>query len=280
MNNPGKESNDWYSLQEKALKLSDQAFKNLVGEYEDQIRNLRYEINSRDKKISDLKNKLDLTNKQLNSLKNEKSELCNILDSLEEQSRNRNSKVDEFYSEISEIKGEQELLIAKLERCISKFNDIAYCTEKNQNQKELQFDDNSSLLCEQCENIEIKEIPNLLISEAIQHPSNFVSICNSNRPCESKEDFSESQGIRPKILFGSVQEDSIPYLVSKSGVWNRISQVLPKESYFSLLNFVRQYHLGLITEEELKTEIQNALLSNNDAVRTAFTKDILSLSSK
>ncbi|XP_666928.1 hypothetical protein [Cryptosporidium hominis TU502] len=35
-----------------------------------------------------------------------------------------------------------------------------------------------------------------------------------------------------------------------------------------------------MNEEELQTEIQNALLSNNEAVRNAFTKDILHLSSK
>ncbi|KAL3128801.1 hypothetical protein CHM_4g4400 [Cryptosporidium hominis] len=286
MNSPVKETNDWYSLQEKALKLSDQAFRSLVGEYEEQIRNLKYEITSRDKKIQDLKSKLDITNKQLNALKTEKNELCNILDALETQNRNRDSKLEEFYLEISEIKGEQELSLAKLERCLAKYGDVS-CSNHEYGKKrndELNHDkdDNRSLLSEQCENVEIKEIPHLLVTEAIHHPSNFITINNSELCFENcTEDIGGLISSHQKTGSGnSPRSDIVQSSVSKSGVWNRISQVLPRDSYFSLLNFVRQYHLGLMNEEELQTEIQNALLSNNEAVRNAFTKDILHLSSK
>ncbi|KAH8583259.1 uncharacterized protein ELE39_003465 [Cryptosporidium sp. chipmunk genotype I] len=286
MNSPGKETNDWYSLQERALKLSDQAFRSLVGEYEEQIRNLRYEINSRDKKIQDLKSKLDITNKQVNTLKTEKNELCNLLDALETQNRSRDNKIEELCLEISEIKGEQELSLAKLERCLSKYGDISCINHEYDKRRNDQLnndkDDNRSLLSEQCENIEIKEIPNLLFSEAIHHPSNFITI-NKNGVCF--ENCTEETGglvsSHQKMGSGnSPSNDIVQSSVGKSGVWNRISQVLPRDSYFSLLNFVRQYHLGLMNEEELQTEIQNALLSNNEAVRNAFTKDILHLSSK
>ncbi|OII72737.1 uncharacterized protein cubi_01687 [Cryptosporidium ubiquitum] len=285
MNSPGKETNDWYSLQERALKLSDQAFKNLVGEYEEQIRNLKYEINSRDKKIQDLKSKLDITNKQVNTLKTEKNELCNLLDALETQNRSRDSKIEELCLEISEIKGEHELSLAKLERCLNKYRDVSFINQefdrRRNDQLNLDKDDNRSLLSEQCENIEIKEIPNLLVSEAIHHPSNFITMNNGACLENCTEDVEGLLCSPQKIGSGnSPRNDISQYSVSKSGVWNRISQVLPKDSYFSLLNCVRQYHLGLMNEEELQTEIQNALLSNNEAVRNAFTKDILHLSSK
>lgn len=285
MNTPGKDTNDWYSLQERALKLSDQAFKNLVGEYEEQVRNLRYEINSRDKKIQDLKNKLDITNKLVNTLKAEKSELCNLLDTLETQNRTRDSKIEEICLEISEIKGEYELSLAKLERCLTKYRDVSYINhefdKRGSDRLSLDKDDNRSLLSEQCENIEIKEIPNLLVSEAIHHPSNFITINNGSYFENYTDDIEGILSNNQKTgTMNSPRNDTAQYSVSKSGVWNRISQVLPRDSYFSLLNFVRQYHLGLMNEEELQTEIQNALLSNNEAVRNAFTKDILHLSSK
>lgn len=260
------------------MRLSDQAFKNLAEEHEEQIRNLRFEISSRDKKILDLKSKLELANKQVNVLKAEKSELRNLLDALETQSRSRDSKMEEICLTIAEIKGEQEQSIAKLERCLSKYGDTCYMSQELDKQRDSRLnsekDDNRSLLSEQCENIEIKEIPNLLVSEAIHHPSNFItsrSSCASSCGADSELTGVDSNDLQ-KMVFG----DS----VSKSGVWNRISQVLPSDSYFSLLNFVRQYHLGLIGEEELQTEIQSVLLSNNEAVRNAFTKDILHLSSK
>ncbi|KAJ1604944.1 hypothetical protein OJ253_3415 [Cryptosporidium canis] len=271
MSNSGKEANDWYSLQERALKLSDQAFKNLIGEYEDQIRSLRYEISSRDKKILDLKGKLELSNRQVNSLKAEKSELCNLLDAIETQNKNRDSKMEELLSELSEIKDEHEQSISKLERCLKKYVDTSNVSQSLNGSK----DDDRSILSEQCENIEIKEIPNLLVSEVINHPSNFLTSNSSVfGPLESKN------GPEKMSLENPNSEDISHYSVSRSGVWNRVSQVLPKDSYFSLLNYVRQYHLGLMNEEELQTEIQSVLLSNNEAVRNAFTKDILDLSSK
>lgn len=278
MSGSGKEANDWYSLQERALRLSDQAFKNLVGEYEEQIRSLRFEISSRDKKVLDLNSKLELANKQVNALKAEKSELRSLLDALEAESRSRDSRMEEICQAISEIKGEQEQTIAKLERCLSKFGDACYASQefnkKASGQLSSEMDESRSLLSEQCENIEIKEIPNMLVSEAIHYPHKFIADSRSGADSE------QNHALHKAALEDPIRGDIVHYSVNKSGVWNRISQVLPSDSYFSLLNFVRQFHLGLMGEEELQTEIQNVLLSNNEAVRNAFTKDILHLSSK
>ncbi|KAH8738569.1 hypothetical protein FG386_003692 [Cryptosporidium ryanae] len=279
---------DWYSLQERALKLSDQAFRSLIEEFEDQIRNLKNEIIFKDKRITDLKNKLDYSCKQINTLKSEKSELCNLLDALDSKLKGRDARIEEAFSDLAELKGDYEQFLEKIERCHSKFMDASRlsgtiidshifhnCAERNYNEKKCE------LLKEQSENIEIKEIPELMMSEAIMHPSNFIfcplNCANNNEqnPSNSSKFCSESSKMRTSAAIGEISNS-----VSKSGVWNRISQVLPSESYFSLLNFVRQYHLGLISEEELQTEIQNALLSNNEAVRSAFTKDILNLSAK
>ncbi|KAH7649378.1 hypothetical protein FG379_001924 [Cryptosporidium bovis] len=288
MNSHVKDSpSDWYSLQERALKLSDQAFRNLVKEFEDQTKNLKNELNFKDRKITDLRNKLDYSYKQINTLKSEKNKLYNLLDTLDSKLKDRDARIEEAFNDLIELKGDYEQFLGRIERCHSKFADVSRLSgvvninnilnkrEDNDN------DEKSTLLLEQSENIEIKEIPGLMMSEVILHPSNFVS-CPINYTNNNEQNKSNSlktclssSAVGTPGLIGDISMS-----VSKSGVWNRISQVLPSESYFSLLNFVRQFHLGLISEEELQTEIQSALLSNNEAVRNAFTKDILNLSTK
>ncbi|KAL7066224.1 hypothetical protein ACR3K2_33340 [Cryptosporidium serpentis] len=285
MNNTNTESNNWISLQERALKLSGEAFNNLQIEYNDKLNNLKFEIGLRDNKINELTNKLELNNKLIESLYNEKNDLIFLLKNLQNKCKKKDLNILNTHNELKSIREDYCKLKNRLELCETNCSNISNYELINSNYiSDISCIDNKNInnSCNIITGLSVKETNKtpLLIeqNENVEFPENQ----KTNETNLNINDLSNNildHTIESNYLNYNIDEiNSINKNIHKDGIWYKISQVLPKNSYLSLVTFVRKYHLNKITEEELQTEIQNILLCNNKAIQDAFAKDVLHLS--
>ncbi|EEA07348.1 uncharacterized protein CMU_002190 [Cryptosporidium muris RN66] len=285
MNNIDTEPNNWLSLQERALKLSGEAFNNLQIEYNDKLKHLKFEIEIKNNKINELTNKLELNNRLIESLYHEKSDLIFLLKNLQNKCKKQGLNILNTHNELKSIREDYCKLKNRLELCeINCSSSSNYELINSNNIIDIPYT-NNNIIVDSSYNI-INGLPN-------QETNKTPSLIEQNENIE----FSENQKVdnnfnindlSSNLLSHKIESNHLNYSnheinsvskdIYKDKIWYKISQVLPTNSYLSLVTFVRKYHLNEITEEELQTEIQNILLYNNKAIQDAFAKDILQFS--
>ncbi|OII76446.1 hypothetical protein cand_002140 [Cryptosporidium andersoni] len=285
MNNPSTESNNWLSLQERALKLSGEAFNNLQIEYNDKLNNLQFEIEIKNNKINELTNKLELNNRLIESLYNEKSDLISLLKNLKNKCKEQDLNILNTHNELKSIREDYCKLKNRLELCEINCNNSNYELINSNHIIDISYINNKDIIINSsCNTIaglpdqETNKTPSLIEqNENIEFSENQKVENNPNINDLPNNLLSHTIGSN-HINYNNCEINPVSKDIYKDGIWYKISQVLPRNSYLSLVTFVRKYHLNEITEEELQTEIQNILLYNNKAIQDAFAKDILQLS--